>query len=132
MNNKRLENRLKKHGSTYEKIIKIIEHCEGGQVEEIRLSKNEGLTDSPVLDKMILTYLKELKIEVVYVENEEESEEEDDGKPKCQHEVHRVLASDIKKASKIKSLLKGKHPMLKIDIASYVICPTCNDIKEVK
>ena len=132
MNNKRLEERLKKRGKDYEKIIQVIERCESGQVAEIRISKEEGFTDSAVLDKMILTYLKKLKINVVYIEKDEEEAEPDDGKPKCEHEVHRVLGSSIKKGAKVKALLKGKHPMLKVDITSYVICPTCYDIKEVK
>lgn len=135
MNNKRLEERLKKRGNVYDKIIQVIERCESGQVAEIRISKDEGFTDSAILDKMILTYLKKLKITVVFIEKEEEEAEGDgvdDGKPKCQHEVHRVLNSDIKKSAKIKALLKGKHPMLKVDITSFVICPTCFDIKEVK
>lgn len=133
MNNKRLEERLKKHGNIYDKVIQTIELCENGQVEEIRLSKDEGFTNSAILDKMIMTYLKKLKIDIVYMEkNEEQEEEVDDGKPKCQHEVHRLLVSDMKPNAKIKAFLKGKHPMLKIDVATYVICPTCYSIKEVK
>ncbi len=135
MNNKRLEERLKKRGTIYEKIIQVIERCENGQVLEIRISKDEGFTDSAVLDKMILTYLKKLKIDIVYIEKDEEEAENieaEDGKPKCQHEIHRVLGSNIKKSAKIKALLKSKHPMLKVDATSFVICPTCYDIKEVK
>jgi len=132
MNNKRLEERLKKRGHICDKVIQVIEKCESGQVVEVRISRDEGFTDSAILDKMILTYLKKLKIDVVYIEKTEEEPEVDDGKPKCQHEVHRVLAGNIKKSAKIKAFLKSKYPMLKIDVASFIICPTCNDIKEVK
>ena len=131
MNNKRLEERLKKD-IKYAQIIQILEKCEGGLVAEIRISKEEGFTDNTVLDRMILTYLKKLKINIVYVEGNEEEKPEEDDKPKCQHEVHRILNSKLKKSSKIKTLLKGKYPMLKVDITPFVICPTCYDIKEVK
>lgn len=134
MNNKRLEDRLKKRGPNYHDVIQVIEKCEDGLVAEIKISKDEGFTDSAVLDKMILTYLKKLKIKISYVEKNEDSvsTEVDDGKPKCQHEVHKILSSDMKKGAKIKTLNKGKYPMLKVDITSFAICPTCYDIKEIK
>jgi hypothetical protein len=132
MHNKRLEERLKKDGKNAG-IIQILEKCEGGLVAEIRISKSEGFTGSVILDKMIFTYLEKLKVNVVYVSGDEvaESEEEDD-KPKCQNEVHRVLQSTMKKGTKTKTLLKGKYTLVKIDLSTFVICPSCLAIKEVK
>jgi len=130
MNNKRIEERLKKDVK-YSQIIMILEKCEAGQVQEIRISKEEGFTDSAVLDRMILTYLKKLKVDVVYIEPSTEIEE-DENATKCQHEIHRVLESSMKKGTKIKTFLKGNHKMLKMDMSSFVICPSCNAIKEVK
>lgn len=132
MNNKRLEDRLKKHGEEYAHIILLIEKCENGNVEEIRITKEEGITNSAILDKMILTYLKKLKIAVTYIDTKEAEESDDDGKPKCQNKVHQVLGSNMKAGAKSKALLKSKYGMLKIDATSYVICPTCFEIKEVK
>jgi hypothetical protein len=129
MNNKRLEERLRKFGNTYLDIIKMIEKCEAGDVGEIQISKKEKITKSPILDKMIFTYLKKLKVRVVFTEDAEVKN--DDERPKCPHEIHKVLSSDMKKSGKIKVFTKGKHKMFKIDVTSYVICPECGDIKEI-
>ena len=132
MNNKRIEERLKKD-ARYSQIIMILEKCEAGQVAEIRISKEEGFTDSAVLDRMILTYLKKLKIDVVYIETKNEVDVvEDEDAPKCQHEIHRVLDSNMKKGTNVNTFIKGNHKMLKMDLSSFVICPSCNAIKEVK
>jgi len=130
MNNKKLEDRLLKHGTDYAEIIRLIEKCETGHVGEIRISKDEMITKSAILDKMIFTYLKKLKIKVVYAEDTEK--EEDDGRPKCGHEIHKVISSNMKKSIKIKMLKKSNNAMIKIDLSSFVICPACSDIKEVQ
>lgn len=129
MNNKRLEDRLKKYGDEYADIIRLIEKCEVGNVGEIRIAKNERITNSAILDRMIFTYLKKLKINVVFGE---EKQDIDDGRPKCQHEIHKVLDSGMKKTTKIKTFKKNKSALLKIDISSFVICPACGDIKEIQ
>ena len=131
MNNKKLEERLLKHGDSYVAIINLIEKCESGNVSEIRLTKNEGITNSVILDKMIFTYLKKLKVKITYHNKKIESEKED-RTPKCSHEIHKILSSNANKVSKIKIFKKKNFPMFKIDISSYVICSSCNSIEEIK
>jgi hypothetical protein len=130
MKNKRLEERLKKYGTAYSDIIKMIEKCEAGDVGEIQISKKEKITKSPILDKMIFTYLKKLKVRIVFTEEVEPKSSEDE-RPKCPNDVHKVLGSDMKKSAKIKTLTKSKYSMFRIDVTSFVVCPECGDIKEI-
>lgn len=130
MNNKRLEDRLRKYGEEYVNIVRLIEKCEAGNVGEIRIEKNSKITNSVVLDKMIFTYLKKLKITVVYYE--EEVKATNDDKPQCDNVMHRILGTNMKKSSKVKTLKKSLFKMLKIDISSFAICPDCGNIEEIK
>ncbi len=128
MINKKLEDRLLKYGNQYSDIIKLLEKCESKTVGEIRIGNKEKITVNPILDRMILTYLKKLKIKVVYLDADEGAEKV----ALCPNEVHRVLTGDIKKSSKIKIFNKRKNPMFKIDMASFVICNECGAIEEIK
>jgi len=136
MKNRRLEDRIKKRGNEFTEIISLIERCEDGNVVEIKLEKSEGITDSPVIDKMIITYLQKLKVKVSYI-----SEKNSSGKPElkskikkpsCDNKLHSVVNGKMKKSPKMKTINKNKWLMFKIDATTFVSCPKCFHILEVK
>jgi hypothetical protein len=129
MLNKKIEERLKKHG--YVDIINLLEKCEAGHVSEIRIDKKRGFTSSKVLDRMIFVYLEKINVQVLDIEMSHKTKEKKINK--CAHQVHLISSDKLSKSKKIAMLTEVKGKLFKLDENStFVICPDCFSILPVK
>ena len=135
MKNKKLEEKLIKAG--YSIWVQIIEACEEDEgVKQITVDKNGGFTELPVLNKMIETYLKKLKVKLIFSDMSKEmarlKAQKTTTKSPCKHVVHAPFKKRLDVESKKQIYMNYKYPIIRIEEKSYVICPECSDIIEIK
>jgi hypothetical protein len=57
-------------------IIELIEDAKSGDLEELELVESIGLVHDPELNRSVLQCLQELGVEIIYVTDDEEEDEE--------------------------------------------------------
>ncbi len=130
MQNKKLEDRLKKTGHI--SCIPILEMCEVDRtIREIQVDA-AGFTKSGVLNRMIEVYLDSLKIKIKYVNMKDKLRQlASKGKHpeavinECKNVLHQPFKHNITKQQKKEMYAHYKYSMFSIDGESYVTCPDC-------
>lgn len=59
-----------------EEITELIEDAEKGDLEELELVESIGLVHDPLLNEAVLQLLQDLGVELIFVTDDEEDEEE--------------------------------------------------------
>ncbi len=133
MKNKHLELRLEKAGHL--DVIELLEKCENKKVLELMITSKRGITRNPVLDRMVVTYLKKLKIKVVFSQEESTSKNsitskirKEKEKDSCQSKVHELAVGKGKKKDKVKQFDELKYDMFKLGPDSFVVCSDCTSL----
>lgn len=130
MQNKRLEERLKKSGFLF--CIPLLEMCEGDRnIKEIEVN-HTGFTESKIINRMIETYLDTLNIKIKYVDMKKRTQELNINVPfyqksTCKNKVHEPFKNSVPKHLRKKMYETYKYNMFSIDNDSYAVCPDCND-----
>jgi len=127
MKNKSLEESLAKNSMS--DIIKIIERCEDGRIEEIQIKKKTGITGFEDIDLELYAYLETLNVKVIFTENANKVKQYKEKKKKsCSMAVHKISKNKHTKEEKVKELDAKKYKMFKIDENTFVSCPDCYKI----
>jgi len=130
MQNKRLEERLKKAGFLF--CIPLLEMCETDRnIKEIEVN-HTGFTDSKIINRMIETYLDTLKIKIRYVNMQERARElkidvPAQKKAMCKNKIHVPFKASVSTEIRKKMYKTYKYQMFSLDKDSYAICPDCGD-----
>jgi len=136
MKNKYLETMLTKN--SLHDVVKVLERCEQGLVEEIAITDKDGMTGVEEIDKELYQYLDKLGIKVVFVDkNRNQSMEKIEIKiykekqKICNNNVHTIVAKRKKKENKSKELRSSGYGLFKIDENCFVACPDCYEIHKI-
>lgn len=136
MNHKRLEQKLKDKNKQY--LIKFIETLEKNPSDsELIIENNVEISGSPVVDGMILEYLKKIGVKVKFTRNAEEEKKlmMSNGEytkkniSTCNEDVHFIYGKTVDE--KRERAAKIKAPIFVIDEDYYVVCNVCNDFDKL-
>jgi hypothetical protein len=136
MNHKRLEQKLKDKNKLY--LIKFIETLEQNPADsELIIENNVEISGSPVIDGMIMKYLKDIGVKIKYSSNVEEDKRllmtSGDYVKKsirtCNGESHFIIGSSVK-VKRIKAA-RIKAPVFTLGEDYYVVCTKCMDFDKL-
>lgn len=130
MENKILESRLLKESSKGKIWINYIEEIEQGFIKTNILEIPDSLFfASEVTNTIIINYLKKLGITIKQIRDDREKI---DIFKKCKNTVHDGFKKQLDKETKKNIYLDYKYQVFSIDDKSFVICPECKRIMEIK
>jgi len=136
MNHKRLEQKLKEKNKQY--LIRLIETLEKSpEASELIIENSFDISGSPVIDGMIVKYLKSIGVKVRYIKNIEEekkillSSQEFSKKniSMCNDSVHFIDGDSTKSRRDEASRIKA--PVFIVGDDYYVVCAQCMDFEKL-
>ena len=133
MKNKPLEMLLKKNKQRH--LIKLLEKCEKGRIIEIKVIREELMTNIAEVDNDVINYLAKLNVKLTFVKAADIYKSKNKfykEPPKCSHVVHDISRDKaISKDEKLKLFEQLNLKMFRIDEKSYVCCPDCSKITTI-